>query len=124
MFELIKKNISIKSSIIFFIFASLFIFIGSSYRKNKPKDISKFVVTVEKGVLSESINSSGEVKASKSINISPRKPGFIKKLNVKEGDNVKKDQILATLDDTDFVYNLKELKLRSSKDKEDYLRRK
>ena len=111
MFELIKKNISIKSSIIFFIFASLFIFIGSSYRKNKPKDISKFVVTVEKGVLSESINSSGEVKASKSINISPRKPGFIKKLNVKEGDNVKKDK-------------LKELKLRSSKDKEDYLRRK
>ena len=123
MLEFLKKNINPKSGIILFIFASLFIFLNNNLKKNKPKDLTDYVVSVEKGFLSESISSSGEIKANKAINISPRKQGFIKSINVKEGDKVKKSQILATIDDKDFIYKVEEIKLRAEKQKNDYIRR-
>ena len=124
MRNFLKKNINTKSGIIFFVFVSLFIFIANNLKRSQPKDISEFVVEVEKGALSESINSSGEIKANKSINISPRKQGFIKEIFVKEGDLVVKDQLLASLDDKDFIYKIQELRLKSEKDKAEFLRRK
>ena len=123
MIKLIKKNLNIKSGILLFIIASLSIFVANNIKKNKPRDITDYVVDVEKGLLSESINSSGEIKATKSVKISPRKPGFIKTLNVEEGDIVKKDQVLGTLDDTEFKFKLKELKLINDKQKSEFLRR-
>tara|TARA_Y100001968_G_scaffold249980_1_gene234938 strand:- start:2822 stop:3877 length:1056 start_codon:yes stop_codon:yes gene_type:complete len=124
MLELIKKNIKPKSGLILFIFASLFIFVNNNLKKNKPKDLSEYVVVVKKGLLSEIISSSGEIKASKKINISPRKQGFINSIKVKEGDRVIENQILATLDDNDFIYKVEEYKLRAEKQEKDYLRRK
>ena len=123
MLELIKKNLNFKSGILIFIIASFVIFLSNNIKKNKPKDISNYVVDVEKGLLSESINSSGEIKAIKTVKISPRKPGFIKTLIVEEGDKVIKDQLLGTLDDKEFKYKLKELKIRNDKQKSDFLRR-
>ena len=123
MLELIKKNLNLKSGIFIFIIASFFIFVSNGLKKNTPNDISNYVVDVEKGLLSESINSSGEIKAIKTVKISPRKPGFIKSLNVEEGDKVSKDQLLGTLDDKEFKYKLKELKIRNNKQKSHYLRR-
>ena len=123
MLELLKKNINPKSGIILFIFASLFIIFNNNFKRDKPKDLSSYVFIVEKGFLSESISSSGEIKASKAINISPRKQGFINSINVKEGDRVKKNQILATMDDKDFIYKVEELKLIVEKQKNDFLRR-
>ena len=123
MLELIKKNLNFKSGILIFIVASFFIFLSNNIKKNKPKDISNYVVEVEKGFLSESINSSGEIKAVKTVKISPRKPGFIQTLNVEEGDKVIKGQILGTLDDKEFKYKLKELEIRNDKQKSDFLRR-
>ena len=123
MNELIKKNLNFKSGILIIIIASFFIFLSKNVKKNIPKDISNYVVEVKKGLLSESINSSGEIKAIRTVKISPRKPGFIKTLVVKEGDKVSKDQLLGTLDDTEFKYKLKELKLRNDKQKADFLRR-
>ena len=123
MLELIKKNLNFKSGILIFIIASFVIFLSNNIKKNKPKDISNYVVDVKKGLLSESINSSGEIKAIKTVKISPRKPGFIQTLIVEEGDKVLKDQLLGTLDDKEFKYKLKELKLRNDKQKSDFLRR-
>jgi len=123
MLELIKKNLNFKSGIFIFIIASFLIFLSNNIKKNKPKDISNYVVDVKKGLLSESINSSGEIKAIKTVKISPRKPGFIKTLIVDEGDKVIKDQLLGTLDDKEFKYKLKELKVRNDKQKSDFLRR-
>ena len=123
MLESIKRNLNLKSGIILFIFASLFIFVNNNLKKNKPKDISNYVVNVEKGFLAERISSSGEIKARKSINISPRKQGFINSIFVQEGDNVKKNQILAKMDDKDFIYKVEEYKLRAEKHKKDFLRR-
>ena len=123
MLDLVKKNINIKSGIILFIFTSLIFFVFSNNKRYKPKDISDFIVLVEKGFLSESINSSGEIKASRSIKISPRKRGFIKSIKVVEGQYVKKNQPLAELDDSDFIYKVEELSLITNKLKSSFSRR-
>ena len=123
MLKLIKKSLNLKSGILFFIIASLTIFVSINIKRNKPKDITNYVVNVEKGLLSDSINSSGEIKAIKSVKISPRKAGFIQTLNVEEGDKVKKDQLLGTLDDKEFKYKLKELVIKKDKYESDFLRR-
>ena len=103
--------------------AIFFVFITNSFKKNKSKDISDFVVQVEKGILSDSINTSGEVKAIRTSNIGPRKQGVIKEIKVDEGDLVKKDQVLASLDDEDFIYKIEELELNVEKQKSEFLRR-
>ena len=78
MLDLIKKNINLRSGIILLSLTIFFVFITNSFKKNKSKDISDFVVQVEKGILSDSINTSGEVKAIRTSNIGPRKQGVIK----------------------------------------------
>ena len=77
MLDLIRKNINLRSGIILLFLAIFFIFITNPFKKNKTKDISAFVVQVEKGILSDSINTSGEVKAIRTSNIGPRKQGVI-----------------------------------------------
>ena len=99
MLDLIKKNINLKSGIILLAFALFFSFVTNSFKKNKSKDISDFVVLVEKGILTDSINTSGEVKAIRTSNIGPRKQGIIQEINVEEGDLVEKGQVLASLND-------------------------
>jgi len=123
MLDLIKKNINLRSGIILLSIAIFFVFITNSFKKNKSKDISDFVVQVEKGILSDSINTSGEVKAIRTSNIGPRKQGVIKEIKVDEGDLVKKDQVLASLDDEDFIYKIEELELNIEKQKSEFLRR-
>ena len=106
MFDLIKKNINLRSGIILLSLTIFFVFITNSIKKNKSKDISDFIVQVEKGILSDSINTSGEVKAIRTSNIGPRKQGIINEIKVGEGDDVKKNQVLASLDDKDFIYKI------------------
>ena len=121
--NLIKKNLNIKSGIVLILLSIFFVFLSNSFKKNKSKDISDFVVSVEKGILSESINTSGEVKATRTSNIGPRKQGIIQEIKVEEGDLVEKDEILATLDNEDFIFKLEELELNFKKQKSEYLRR-
>jgi len=123
MLNLIKKNFNIKSGVVLIVIATFFVFLNNSFKKNKSRDVSNFVVSVEKGILSESINTSGEVKASRRSNIGPRKQGIINEIYVEEGDQVEKGQILAALDDEVFIYKLEELDLNFKKQKSEYLRR-
>ena len=123
MLDLIKKNINLKSGIILLAFALFFISVTNSFKKNKSKDISDFVVLVEKGILSDSINASGEVKAIRTSNIGPRKQGIIQEIYVLEGDLVEKDQVLATLNNEDFIYKMEELELNVEKQRSEFLRR-
>ncbi|NOZ13329.1 MAG: efflux RND transporter periplasmic adaptor subunit [Acidobacteria bacterium] len=81
--------------------------------KDKKKDSKEIVVpvqveTLKTGPISSFILSSGTVKAEMSVDIVAETAGVVEKLNVEEGDRVKKGQILA-------VVNFEELKL--SKDK-------
>ncbi len=84
-----------------------------SGNKNKKKDSKEIVVPIQveslkKGPISSFILSSGTVEAEMSVDIVAETNGVVEKLNVEEGDSVKKGQILA-------VVNFEELKL--SKDK-------
>ena len=123
MLDLIKKNINLKSGIILLAFALFFSFVTNSLKKNKSKDISDFVVLVERGILSDSINTSGEVKAIRTINIGPRKQGIIQEINALEGDLVEKDQVLASLNDEDFIFKIEELELNLEQQRSEFLRR-
>jgi HlyD family secretion protein len=48
------------------------------------------------------ISANGTVKPEKSINVSPKQSGILKKLLVKEGDTVKQGQVLANMDDSNL----------------------
>ncbi|MEA5505482.1 efflux RND transporter periplasmic adaptor subunit [Halotia wernerae UHCC 0503] len=57
---------------------------------------------VERQNLTITISANGTVKPERSINLSPKNSGILKKLLVKEGDIVKKGQILAYIDDSNL----------------------
>ncbi len=123
LLDLIKKNINSKRGFIFLAFALFFIFVTNSFKKNESKNISDFVVLVEKGILTDSINTIGEVKAIRTSNIGPRKQGIIQEINAEEGDIVEKGQVLASLNDEDFIYKIEELELNLEKQRSEFLRR-
>lgn len=70
-----------------------------------PKqEATRKVVTgsVERRNLPIVISANGTVKPERSINVSPKNSGILKRLLVKEGDIVQKGQIIAYMDDSNF----------------------
>jgi multidrug efflux pump subunit AcrA (membrane-fusion protein) len=65
-------------------------------------------VTVEKGAIESRVIGSGSVVARTTINIPFLRSGQITAINVKEGDTVKKGQVLAQLDTTDLLNTVKQ----------------
>jgi HlyD family secretion protein len=57
---------------------------------------------VERQTLPIKVSANGTVKPERSINVSPKQSGILKKLLVKEGDIVKQGQILAYMDDSNL----------------------
>jgi len=99
MFDLIKKNINLRSGIILLSLAIFFVFITNSFKKNKSKDISNFVVQVKKGILSDSINTSGEVKAIITLKISTKTDGTVRSVSIFDKTLYQKDKFFrATAD--------------------------
>lgn len=64
------------------------------------------VVGVEQGPIFETINAPGQVVSKKRVELTTAVPGQIVKVAVKEGDTVKKGQVLATLDDRDAMIQI------------------
>ncbi|QLE54414.1 efflux RND transporter periplasmic adaptor subunit [Nostoc sp. TCL26-01] len=58
--------------------------------------------SVERQTLPITVSANGTVKPEQSINLSPKNSGILKTLLVKEGDVVKKGQILAYMDDSNL----------------------
>ncbi|MGB9627651.1 MAG: efflux RND transporter periplasmic adaptor subunit [Thermodesulfobacteriota bacterium] len=59
------------------------------------------IIEVMPGPLSYTLSAVGSLKAPEKVTISPKKAGIIRKICVKEGDFVKKGQVLVELDDVD-----------------------
>ncbi|WP_404790512.1 biotin/lipoyl-binding protein [Altericista sp. CCNU0014] len=57
---------------------------------------------VQKTNLTLTVSANGTVAAERSINISPKNAGVLKRLLVKEGDGVKQGQIIAYMDDSNL----------------------
>lgn len=64
------------------------------------------VIAVEQGPIFETINAPGQVVSKKRVELTTAIAGQIVKVAVKEGDTVKKGQILATLDDRDAMIQI------------------
>lgn len=64
------------------------------------------IVSVEQGPIFETINAPGQVVSKKRVELTTAVPGQIVKVAVKEGDLVKKGQVLATLDDRDAMIQI------------------
>ena len=56
----------------------------------KSRDISTYTITAKSGKLPGLITASGELKAKRSVNVSPDKQGLLEELYVDEGDRVVK----------------------------------
>ena len=87
-------------------------------------DISNYTEEAKSGRLPGLITTSGELKAIRSVNVSPEKQGLLDDLFVKEGDAVKKGQLIAKMKSGDYLYRLNELKAEYVKQKAAYNRRK
>ena len=78
--------------------------------KSEQFELSDYTVSAESGSLSGVVKASGELKAIKTVNISPEKQGLLEALYVNEGDTVKKGQLIARMEGGDFEFRLEKAK--------------
>ncbi len=88
------------------------------------KDITEFTIAAESGSLPGLITASGELKANKSVNVSPKRQGILDEIFVEEGDQVKKGDLIAKMDFGDLEFRINEIKANHETQKASYLRRK
>ena len=88
------------------------------------KDVTEFTIAAESGSLPGLITASGELKANKSVNVSPKRQGILDEIFVDEGDKVQKGDLIAKMDYGDLGYRIDEIRANYEKQKSSYLRRK
>ncbi len=91
--------------------------------QHRSRDISSYTVEAESGSLPGLITASGELRAERSVNVSPEKQGLLKELYVDEGDVVSEGQLIAKMNAGDYLYRLNELKAEYKKQKAAFNRR-
>jgi HlyD family secretion protein len=69
------------------------------FGKSSTKPLTQLV---ERKTVPSSITANGNIKADRSINLSPKTAGIIKSLLVKEGDRVRRGQVIALMDDANL----------------------
>lgn len=75
---------------------------------NSSRDLTPFTVEATRGSLSGVVTASGELKAVRRVNVSPRNRGLLDQLLVDEGDEVAANQVLAVMDRGDILDRLDE----------------
>ncbi len=95
-----------------------------SQDKSSNKDLTEFTIAAESGSLPGLITASGELKANKSVNVSPKRQGILDEIFVEEGDQVKKGDLIARMDFGDLEFRVDELRANYENQKTNYLRRK
>jgi HlyD family secretion protein len=91
-----------------FLLPMLFVLLGSFGLGAKLMDLfpgnrsanKPLTQVVERQTVPVSITANGNVKAQRSINLSPKTAGIVKTLLVKEGDQVRQGQVIALMDDS------------------------
>ena len=84
---------------------------GCEHKNNNSDNLrSVILVSPTPVAASESKDYSGVIEEGKSVNASFMADGKVSKILVKEGDRVRKGQLLATLDDTDYQIGVNQLR--------------
>jgi len=91
--------------------------------QNTRREVTFYTVEAESGKLPGLITSSGELKAVRSVNVSPERQGLLENLFVKEGQKVLKGEIIARMKSGDYIFRLDEFKTEYNKQKAAYERR-
>ena len=100
------------------------IYFKFTQEKTSNKDLTEFTIAAESGSLPGLITASGELKANKSVNVSPKRQGILDEIFVDEGDLVKKGDLIAKMDFGDLEYRVEEMRANYETQKSSYLRRK
>ncbi|MFN7249612.1 MAG: efflux RND transporter periplasmic adaptor subunit [Anaerobacillus sp.] len=74
--------------------------------KEEPNRHPVEIVEIQKGVLTSELKLSGNVMAGKQLAVVPMLAGEVKKVHVKNGDNVKRGDILIEIDGSDIELNV------------------
>ncbi|EHD20356.1 MULTISPECIES: efflux RND transporter periplasmic adaptor subunit [Brenneria] len=90
-----KKNLYLFFFIIISITATL-VFLWDK----KKETISYNIISIKKGDIEESISALANIVPSNIVNVGTQVTGQIKKLNINVGDNVKRNDLIAEIDDT------------------------
>ena len=75
----------------------VFIIVGASFISNEGRPVR--TISVEHGLLVSSISLTGKVVATREVGLSSHAPGIITAVHVKEGDIVRRGQMLVELDE-------------------------
>ena len=107
----------------------LVVLTGTFLIKNPPnkeskRDLKNFTTLAVSGALPGLISASGELQSERTVNISPKKQGILADILVEAGDQIKKGQLIARMDEGDLLYRLNEHKAEFEKQKASYARRK
>ena len=94
-----------------------------SQDNSSNKDITEFTIAAERGSLPGLITASGELKANKSVNVSPKRQGILNEIFVEEGDQVKKGDLIAKMDFGDLEFRIDEIKANYETQKASFKRR-
>ena len=117
-----KAWIGIFSFLILMVFGGLLSRLGPD--QNRATDLTNYTEEAKSGRLPGLITSSGELRATRSVNVSPERQGLLDDLFVKEGEKVKKGQLIAKMKSGDYLYRFNELKAEFVKQRSAYERRK
>jgi len=99
--QLIKKRIIVIAGAIILLIIGLFFFKG-----NKESEYN--LATAERGSIREEVSVTGKIEAIESIDLSFRATGNVSQVLIETGDNVKKGQILASLENNDLWAQLRQ----------------
>ncbi len=89
---------------------------GATYalvqRRSTPLDLASMTVPVQSESMQVQITASGTVQPIQTVNLSPKNPGILVKLYVKQGDRVQKGQLIAQMENDDAQAQLAQAEAR------------
>ncbi len=107
-----SKRIKIIIFIVFIVVLAAMIFYNMN--KNKDKAIDITTAEVKKGDITKVVSGSGKVQPETDVKLAARISAEIIKIHVKEGDHVKKGQLLVELDREKYVAQLEQVQSQVS----------
>ena len=77
-------------------------------RRPSARDLGPYTVVVQQQALRGTVVATGTVEPIRQVHLSPPQPGIVAAVNVEEGDQVRKGQVLVVMDDGDLPIRIKE----------------